>query len=278
MTDAKRENAKTKPPGDGRREPSKLEAKAIEKAVRYCRKRTQPLAYEITKVEGERDRTSISRTATLAGSWPCSARPLGRSRSDFAARSAATVADLARGRGQDRPQQDQMNAGVAAVAAIEPQDEVEAMLAIQMFGTHSLAADMLVKAKQARTTDEVERYGTLATKMLRTYTAQIEALSRLRRGGEQKVTVEHVHVYDGGQAIVGNVNSPDAQPQLRGGGRLENGNQPHAPIEPRALAVALGQEVLRSDAGRNRVPVASGGRESAVPDARRSRRKRSAQG
>ena len=277
MTDAKRENAKTKPPGDGRREPTKLEAKAIEKAVRYCRKRTQPLAYEITRVEGSDIEIDIPHS-DAGGFLALQRATFGTVSSDFVARSAATVADLARGRGQDRPQQDQMNAGVAAVAAIEPQDEVEAMLAIQMFGTHSLAADMLVKAKQARTTDEVERYGTLATKMLRTYTAQIEALSRLRRGGEQKVTVEHVHVYEGGQAIVGNVNSPDAQPQLRGGGRLENGNQPHAPIEPRALAVALGQEVLRSDAGRNGVPVASGGRESAVPDARRSRRKRSAQG
>jgi hypothetical protein len=29
--------------------------------------------------------------------------------------------------------------------------------------------------------------------------------AKLRRGGEQKVTVEHVHVYPGGQAIVGSV-------------------------------------------------------------------------
>jgi hypothetical protein len=27
----------------------------------------------------------------------------------------------------------------------------------------------------------------------------------MRRGGRQKVIVEHVHVYPGGQAIVGNV-------------------------------------------------------------------------
>ena len=277
MTDGKCESVEAKLPGDGRREPTKLEAKAIEKAVRYCRKRTQPLAYEITRVEGSDIEIDIPHS-DAGGFLALQRATFGTVSSDFAARSAATVADLARGRGQDRPKQDQMNAGVAAVAAIEPQDEVEAMLAIQMFGTHSLAADMLVKAKQAKTTDEVERYGTLATKMLRTYTAQIEALSRLRRGGEQKVTVEHVHVYEGGQAIVGNVNSPDAQPQLRGGGRLENGHQPHAPIEPRALAVALSQEVLRPDAGRNSVPVASGGRESAVPDARRGRRKRGAQG
>jgi hypothetical protein len=33
----------------------------------------------------------------------------------------------------------------------------------------------------------------------------MDALSNMRRGGRQKVVVEHVHVYPGGQAIVGNV-------------------------------------------------------------------------
>jgi hypothetical protein len=33
----------------------------------------------------------------------------------------------------------------------------------------------------------------------------MEALKRYRSGDEQKVTVQHVHVSDGGQAIVGNV-------------------------------------------------------------------------
>ena len=34
----------------------------------------------------------------------------------------------------------------------------------------------------------------------------MEALKRYRAGGEQKVTVQHVSVNEGGQAIVGNVN------------------------------------------------------------------------
>ena len=33
----------------------------------------------------------------------------------------------------------------------------------------------------------------------------MEALKRYRSGGEQKVTVQHVSVSEGGQAIVGNV-------------------------------------------------------------------------
>jgi len=34
---------------------------------------------------------------------------------------------------------------------------------------------------------------------------QVEALQRYRGKGQQKVTVEHVHVHAGGQAIVGAV-------------------------------------------------------------------------
>ena len=45
-------------------------------------------------------------------------------------------------------------------------------------------------------------------KLARTFATQVEALKRYRSGGEQKMTVQHVHVAEGGQAIVGNVNAP----------------------------------------------------------------------
>src|SRR4051812_855420 len=51
----------------------------------------------------------------------------------------------------------------------------------------------------------MQECGNLAVKLLRTYTTQIEALAKLRRGGEQRVRIEHVHVHEGAQAIVGNV-------------------------------------------------------------------------
>jgi hypothetical protein len=46
---------------------------------------------------------------------------------------------------------------------------------------------------------------------LRTFASQTEALSRYRGKGEQKMTVEHVHVYQGGQAIVGQVAQKNTQ-------------------------------------------------------------------
>jgi hypothetical protein len=47
-----------------------------------------------------------------------------------------------------------------------------------------------------------------AARLLRAYVAQVEVLRRLRNGGSQFVRVEHVHVHEGGQAVVGNVRSP----------------------------------------------------------------------
>lgn len=43
------------------------------------------------------------------------------------------------------------------------------------------------------------------TKLGRIYALQVEALRKHRNGGRQTVTVQHVNVGDGGQAIVGNV-------------------------------------------------------------------------
>ena len=44
-------------------------------------------------------------------------------------------------------------------------------------------------------------------KLMRTYTTQMEALRKYRNGGEQKVIVQHVHVNDDGQAVVGEIHT-----------------------------------------------------------------------
>jgi hypothetical protein len=43
----------------------------------------------------------------------------------------------------------------------------------------------------------------------------MEALTRYRTGGQQKMTVEHVTVQAGGQAIVGNVSHPGGGSPLK---------------------------------------------------------------
>jgi hypothetical protein len=44
---------------------------------------------------------------------------------------------------------------------------------------------------------------------MKTFAMQVELLHRLRHGGQQFVRVEHVHVNDGGQALIGNVKKSD---------------------------------------------------------------------
>jgi len=46
---------------------------------------------------------------------------------------------------------------------------------------------------------------------MRVFNEQIEVMQKLKgKAGQQKVTVEHVHVHEGGQAIVGAVSAAKA--------------------------------------------------------------------
>jgi hypothetical protein len=125
----------------------------------------------------------------------------------FANRAMGRLGAIMRHKGSD-PTQRELNAALAAIDAIRPTDEIEAMLAVQMVATYETAMDMLIRAKQAGLPSMLQECGSLAVKLLRTYTAQVETLARIRRGGEQRVIVQHVHISDGGQAIVGAVNHP----------------------------------------------------------------------
>jgi hypothetical protein len=57
----------------------------------------------------------------------------------------------------------------------------------------------------AGTEDHVCRFAAAAARLLRAFTTQIEAYRRLRQGGDQYVRVEHVHINEGAQAVIGNV-------------------------------------------------------------------------
>jgi hypothetical protein len=46
---------------------------------------------------------------------------------------------------------------------------------------------------------------------MKTFAMQVELFRRLRNGGQQFVRVKHVHVNEGGQAVIGNVKRSDTQ-------------------------------------------------------------------
>ena len=94
----------------------------------------------------------------------------------------------------------------AALHGIGPRDGLEGLLAVQMVAVHTLAMDCMARAALREQTDlGVEVNINRATKLMRTFANQTEVLDRHRGKGEQKMTVEHVHVYRGGKAIVGQV-------------------------------------------------------------------------
>jgi hypothetical protein len=98
-----------------------------------------------------------------------------------------------------------LNFMVSFINGIEPRDHVESTLAAQMATVHMAmmkSIQDLPLTKNLLQQDAAER---AINKFARTFIAQVEALKRYRSGGEQKVTVQHVSVSEGGQAIVGNV-------------------------------------------------------------------------
>jgi hypothetical protein len=94
-----------------------------------------------------------------------------------------------------------------------------------------------------------------ANKLSRTYATLLEALNRHRGKGQQKVTVEHVHVHSGGQAVVGTVEHP------KGGDRPKLGDASDA----KQIAHAA---LWSTDTSREPMPITSNA-ERPLPDARR---------
>jgi hypothetical protein len=112
-----------------------------------------------------------------------------------------------------------LNCPLAALHGIHPANTLEGLLAVQMVGVHNLAMRFMGLAMvKDQPIDIVDRNVNRATKLSRTFAAQVEALSRLRGHPEQKVVVKHVHVYEGGQAIVGTVTQNKQAEGGEGGG------------------------------------------------------------
>jgi hypothetical protein len=95
---------------------------------------------------------------------------------------------------------------LVTIYGIGPKDELEGLLAVQMIGVHSLAIECLKRASQeGQTTFGMDANINRATKLLRTFTTQMEALNRHRGKVGQQMVVGNVNVNEGGQAIVGPV-------------------------------------------------------------------------
>jgi hypothetical protein len=167
---------------------------------------------------------------------------------------------------ENPPGEQDINRALAAVTGIGAADEIEGMLATQMVATHAAAITLLRRLKGSETIPQQDSNGNLAVKLLRTFAAQVEALQRHRGKGQQKVTVEHVHVHAGGQAIVGSVTPAGGDPQT-------TEEQTRAPS---GITYEPGTPMRSPDPQREAVPVVRGSGKAPVQNARRRPRERRA--
>jgi hypothetical protein len=155
-------------------------------------------------------------------------------------------------------QHKQYQAATAALIGICPKDELEGMMAAQLIAAHNAAMECYRRAMISEQTFEGRKENlSQANKLSRTYATLLEALNRHRGKGQQKVTVEHVHVHAGGQAVVGVVETP-------GGGD-------HAKLKDQSHAIAHAPQpaMWRTDTERDPLPIACDA-ERPLPDAWRT--------
>ena len=247
----------------------RTKAHAAEAAERNAKRPARPeIAAGLKTEKGQTLRTIHAPHSDQRGWQEMMLDAFGTTSFDFVSKELGRLDAAHRNAGEAYSDPQDLNAALAAIAGAKPENELEAMLVAQMTATHALAMKQIGHARRAEHLAQQDSHGSLATKLLRTFTMQAEALVKLRRGGEQTVRVEHVHVHSGGQAIVG---------QVTGTGREDGrGRQADGTIDARALAFAPGAAVLGEDAGRDAVPEAGCKGQEALPDARRSARKRRA--
>jgi hypothetical protein len=149
-------------------------------------------------------------------------------------------------------------AAMTAMLGVAPRDEIEGMIAGQLWGLHCATMDCFGRAALSNQTPEARAYYLSAgTKLTRGFGAMVDTLNRHRGKGQQAIRVEHVTV-NGGQAIVGSNVNP------QGGGSSISEGQAHAQIAHAPVAALPCQ-----DPQREAVPVAEGEGPETLPDARR---------
>ncbi len=105
-------------------------------------------------------------------------------------------------------------AGLALDASdtIQASNSLEKMLAHQMAVCHDTAMRYVSRANMQQDPQHTVRMMNLSIRAMETFQKGLLTLKRLRGTGEQRITIQHVHVTDGGQAVIGQL-----QPRGTGG-------------------------------------------------------------
>ncbi len=100
---------------------------------------------------------------------------------------------------------EQINGLVSLFKESQVNTPIEAMLISQMASLHANAMRIMAIATANSSITSANVMFGHANKLMRSFALHVEAYEKLKRGGRQNIRVDHVHVHQGGQAIVGNI-------------------------------------------------------------------------
>jgi hypothetical protein len=157
----------------------------------------------------------------------------------------------------------------AALAALQPGDAVEALIAGQAIAMFNASMESSRRAMlEGQPFEVAQAYRKAAANASRTFIELLAALDRRRgKGGQQLVRIEHVHINSGAKAIVGSVTSG---PGGGGGVAAEMPEEPHE-TDQLAYESSLGRCLppVRSTSAEREAMPRSGDAERPVPGSRR---------
>ena len=219
----------------------------------------------MSKKKSSKESTSINVVANDPEDQKGELKPIGGSQSDLWNNTLANqaVQALWTGLSDEAEQGRQYSATVAALVGINPQDELEGMMAAQLIAAHNAAMECYRRAMISDQTFEGRREGlNQANRLSRTWTTLLTALNHYRGKGQQKVTVEHVHVHKGEQDVVGALKT--AKHRRPGGGdQSKPEEQPYAKQNTDAP-----ESPLRSPDKNGKAVSVAGDEQRPLPDAR----------
>jgi len=88
---------------------------------------------------------------------------------------------------------------------------LKTLIAAQMLSIHALQQKSIIFAQSLDNFEDKKYYINSAIKLSNCLCQQATLLAKLQGLNDQKITVEHVDVHDGGQAIVGSINTKGEQ-------------------------------------------------------------------
>ena len=93
------------------------------------------------------------------------------------------------------------------IEALATKEGLQAMLVSQMISIHELQQKTMAMANGISNSEHQKYYLSSAVKLANAFAAQATLLAKLQGVAGQKIIVERVDVYDGGQAVVGNIDT-----------------------------------------------------------------------